>query len=60
MPVPRRRHCPARRNRARAHKKLAQPAVSACPKCHRAKPPHRACPHCGAYKGEDYKVTVTE
>jgi large subunit ribosomal protein L32 len=60
MPVPRRRHSPTRRNKARTHKKLAAPAISECPKCHQPKPPHRVCPHCGNYRDRDYKVVVTE
>jgi len=61
MPVPKRRHCPSRRNKRRgAHKKLSAPALSECPKCHQPKPPHRVCPHCGSYNNRDYKVLVTE
>jgi large subunit ribosomal protein L32 len=24
-----------------------------CPNCHEPKLPHRACPHCGRYKGRE-------
>jgi large subunit ribosomal protein L32 len=60
MPVPRRRHSPARRDRARTHKKLAKPNATPCPKCHQPKPSHRACPHCGTYKNGEYKVIVND
>ena len=60
MPVPRRRHSTARRKRGRAHKKLAAPTVSECAKCHRPKPPHRVCPHCGTYRDREYKTVVTK
>jgi large subunit ribosomal protein L32 len=60
MPVPRRRHCPARRDRARTHKKMAKPNVTLCPKCHQPKLAHRACPQCGVYKEGEYKVNVNQ
>jgi len=60
MPVPRRRHCPTRRDKARTHKKLSQPPLSECAKCHQPKLPHRVCPHCGTYRDREYKVVVTK
>lgn len=51
MPNPKRRHSKARRDRRRAHDALAVPAASTCPNCGEAKLPHRACPHCGTYRG---------
>ena len=30
---------------------MASPALGKCPNCHEMKQPHRACPHCGYYKG---------
>jgi large subunit ribosomal protein L32 len=51
MPNPKRRHSKARRDKRRAHDALAQPAGSVCPNCGEAKPPHRACGHCGYYRG---------
>jgi ribosomal protein L32 len=57
MPVPRRRHCPARRDRARTHKYL-EPVqnLMICPNeaCRRLRPTHRVCPYCGEYKGRFY------
>lgn len=51
MPNPKRRHSKARRDRRRAHDALDLPATSKCPNCGEAKLPHRACPHCGQYRG---------
>jgi large subunit ribosomal protein L32 len=51
MPNPKRRHSKARRDRRRAHDALATPAASRCPNCGEMKLPHRACPHCGHYRG---------
>ena len=28
-------------------------ALAECPHCHEAKLPHRACPHCGYYRGRE-------
>ncbi|HLI34344.1 MAG TPA: 50S ribosomal protein L32 [Terriglobia bacterium] len=53
MPNPKRRHSKARRNRRRAHDRLAQPGTSECPHCHEAKLPHQACPRCGYYRGRE-------
>jgi len=53
MPNPKRRHSKARKNKRRAHDALAGPALSECPNCREMKPPHRACPHCGYYKGRE-------
>jgi len=51
MPNPKRRHSKARRDRRRAHDALSQPAISTCPNCGEVKIPHRACGHCGTYRG---------
>jgi len=53
MPNPKRRHSHTRRATRRAHDHLATPASSECPNCHEPKLPHRACPHCGHYKGRE-------
>jgi large subunit ribosomal protein L32 len=29
--------------------------VSDCPNCREPKPPHRACPHCGYYRGRQIR-----
>jgi large subunit ribosomal protein L32 len=57
MPVPRRRHSPARRDRNRTHKHLEPITnLTVCPNeaCGRVRPTHRACPHCGEYRGRFY------
>jgi large subunit ribosomal protein L32 len=51
MPNPKRRHSKARRDKRRAHDALTQPATSVCPNCGEAKLAHRACGHCGYYRG---------
>ena len=53
MPNPKRRHSRARRDKRRAHDRLTGPALSKCPNCDEARPPHRVCPHCGHYKGRE-------
>ncbi|MFH0794843.1 MAG: 50S ribosomal protein L32 [bacterium] len=60
MPVPRRRHCPARRDRGRTHKKMRPIHVQACPNCGGPKLPHRACPDCGQYNGRQVVVKVNQ
>lgn len=55
MPVPRRRHCPARRDRGRTHKSLvAVESLTVCEKCGKPSLPHRACPSCGDFEGRHY------
>lgn len=51
MALPKRRHSRARRDKRRTHDALKPPARSTCPECGRAKQPHRACGHCGHYRG---------
>ncbi|MFH0871171.1 MAG: 50S ribosomal protein L32 [bacterium] len=51
MPLPKRRHSNSRSGKRRAHDALTIPNASACPQCHEPKLPHRACPHCGYYRG---------
>jgi large subunit ribosomal protein L32 len=48
MPNPKRRH-----SKRRTHDALRVPGMSECPNCHEPKAPHRACPHCGKYKGRE-------
>jgi large subunit ribosomal protein L32 len=57
MPNPKRRHSKRRKNQRRAHDHLTAPAVTKCPNCHEMKQPHRACPHCGHYKGREVMNT---
>ena len=53
MPNPKRRHSKARRDRRRAHDALSRPAASLCSECGEMKIPHRACSHCGSYRGRE-------
>ncbi len=53
MPNPVKRHSRTRRNMRRAHDFLKAPAANTCPQCSEPKLPHRACPHCGTYKGRE-------
>jgi len=53
MPNPKRRHSKARRDKRRTHDALAAVGLSVCPNCHETKQPHRACPHCGQYRGRE-------
>jgi len=53
MANPKRRHSKARRDRRRAHDALSVPARSLCSNCGETKFPHRACTHCGHYKGRE-------
>ena len=53
MAVPKRKISRARRGNRRSHDALRRPGMSTCPQCAEVKAPHRACPHCGTYKGRD-------
>lgn len=53
MANPKRKTSKARRDRRRSHDALKKPAGSVCPECGEVKLPHRACPHCGSYRGRD-------
>lgn len=53
MPNPRRRHTKSRRDKRRANCNYTPGNYSACPQCSEAKLPHRVCPHCGYYRGEE-------
>lgn len=51
MPNPKRRHSKQRRDKRRSHDALVLPGLSKCPNCQEDRLPHRACRHCGYYKG---------
>lgn len=51
MAVPKRRTSHSKRNKRRAHDALAVPQVVTCPACGEPTQRHRACPHCGEYRG---------
>ena len=61
MPLPKRKHSKARRDRRRsANSKLYLPGLSICPQCKKIRLPHRVCPHCGYYKGKPVVVIETK
>lgn len=51
MGLPKRRTSAAKRDRRRAHDALVAPHVMSCPQCGERTLRHRACPHCGVYRG---------
>jgi large subunit ribosomal protein L32 len=53
MANPVKRHSKSRRDKRRSHDALTPPVTSICPQCSEPKLPHRACPHCGFYKGRE-------
>ncbi|HEY7390330.1 MAG TPA: 50S ribosomal protein L32 [Bryobacteraceae bacterium] len=53
MPNPKRRHSKRRTAARRTHDSLRRPGTAECPNCHEPKLPHRACTHCGRYKGRE-------
>jgi large subunit ribosomal protein L32 len=60
MPNPKRRHSARRTAARRSHDSLTRVGTSECAKCHEQKLPHRACPHCGFYKGREVIEVVQE
>jgi len=51
MPVPKRKTSHSKRNKRRAHDSLTFAATAECPDCGEQMVRHRACPHCGLYRG---------
>lgn len=58
MALPKRKHSRSRRDKRRTHDALRAPATSKCPECQRPKQPHRACAHCGMYRGRKVMKNV--
>ena len=56
MPNPKRRHSKSRTAKRRTHDALTPTQTSDCPNCREPKPPHRACPHCGYYRGRQVRA----
>ena len=56
MALPKRKHSKARRDKSRTHWKLLLPTLTKCPQCAQSILPHRACPHCGYYRGRQVVV----
>lgn len=53
MAVPKKRTSKARKRKRRTHFKVKITASQACPRCGDPKLPHRVCPTCGYYRGEE-------
>ncbi|HEX9663583.1 MAG TPA: 50S ribosomal protein L32 [Candidatus Binatia bacterium] len=51
MPVPKRRTSKRVKNQRRSHDAIAKPQWSTCANCGETVLPHRACAHCGFYRG---------
>lgn len=52
MAVPKKRTSKQRKRKRRTHYKAESPDVNTCPQCGDNKLPHRVCPSCGSYRGE--------
>lgn len=52
MAVPKKRTSKQRKRKRRTHDKMPVANLSTCPNCGDPKLPHRACPTCGMYNGE--------
>ncbi len=50
--VPKKHHTSSKVGRRRSHLALKKQAVVPCSECKRPRLPHRACAHCGFYKGK--------
>lgn len=50
-PLPKHKYAKARQGERRQHLGLAPIGMTECPSCHQMRLPHRACPHCGVYRG---------
>jgi len=54
MALPKRRHSKMRRDKRKANWRRTTPVQTvSCGHCGQVKRPHRVCPHCGHYKGEE-------
>ncbi|NIP25415.1 MAG: 50S ribosomal protein L32 [Phycisphaerae bacterium] len=53
MAVPKKKTSKSKRDMRRSHDFLTPAGMSVCPQCNEQKPPHRACPSCGTYKGKE-------
>ncbi len=51
MVVPKRKTSRSKRNKRRSHDALVAPAPIPCPECGELTLRHRACRHCGSYRG---------
>jgi len=60
MGLPKRRTSHQKRNKRRAHDALAIPQSVSCPQCGEPTQRHRACPHCGTYRGRQVVAVAEE
>lgn len=51
MAVPKRKTSHSKRNKRRSHDALTAQLPIQCPECGEPTLRHRACPHCGVYRG---------
>ena len=51
--LPKRKTSKARKGKRRTHHGMSTPNLVPCPRCHSAKLPHRVCPACGTYAGQE-------
>lgn len=54
MALPKRKTSRSKSRKRRTHYTAVIPGRSLCPECNELKPPHRACPSCGHYKGRSF------
>ena len=52
MAVPKKKVSKQRKRKRNGDKKAPVPSLVACPNCGDPKLPHRVCPTCGMYRGE--------
>jgi large subunit ribosomal protein L32 len=50
-PLPKRKYAKARQGERRQHLRLPSLNMTECPNCREMRLSHRACPHCGFYRG---------
>ena len=60
MAVPKKKQSHSRTATRRAQHKISVPAVTACPRCHNPRRPHRVCPVCGTYAGREVLSQVVD
>jgi large subunit ribosomal protein L32 len=60
MPVPKRRTSASKRDKRRSHDALTRPSLTTCPECGEPALRHRACPHCGSYRGRKVIEVATD
>ena len=52
-PLPKKKHSRKRKGGRTAHFGIKGPSLSRCPRCLRARLPHRVCVHCNYYNGRE-------